>query len=299
LIRFGVISDLHYADHDPHPNFEKTYLRHYRRSLQFLQNAVKAWELDKVGFVIDLGDVIDGKNVAIKQSLQAFEKILNVYKSLNVPDLHVVGNHELYNFSRSDLLKMNAFQCKHSCLNGFNNFDNSGFMYYCYEPHPSVKCIVLDMYEISLLGNDVNSPEYKQALGILSINPNQDLNSAFGLEGTDERFVKYNGGISKAQLQWLDVVLEDSEKKKQMVIMFGHCPLQSNYPMTLCWNYDEILAVMHQHKCVQAYCCGHAHEYYYTMDSKGIHHLTLPGVIKLPTEISSGHLTVDVYNDKL
>lgn len=78
--------------------------RHYRGVLAVLQNAITTWNaLPNVQFVANLGDIIDGqtefKNLGSEEGLA---RVLKVFEKLRkaVPVIHMIGNHELYNFKR-------------------------------------------------------------------------------------------------------------------------------------------------------------------------------------------------------
>ena len=79
----------------------------------------------------------------------------------------------------------------------------------------------------------------------------------------------------------------------------GHIPLCSSDLVCLCWNYLEVLQVLHQHSCVLAYFAGHAHDEIYMRDAHGIHHLGIQGVIEVPPGACAAHLNVQLYNDKV
>jgi hypothetical protein len=52
-------------------------------------------------------------------------------------------------------------------------------------------------------------------------NKNEELNSPQGLRGDFERFVKFNGGVSLHQLNWLSEVLKKAESDGELVIVAG------------------------------------------------------------------------------
>jgi manganese-dependent ADP-ribose/CDP-alcohol diphosphatase len=70
----------------------------------------------------------------------------------------------------------------------------------------------LDTYDISLVGNPEGSEGRELALAYLSKNPNEDKNSPLNLEGAEQRFVKYNGGVGAAQLEWLRATLDEAAR---------------------------------------------------------------------------------------
>ena len=81
----------------------------------------------------------------------------------------------------------------------------------------------------------------------------------------------------------------------------GHHPLETiDYLyVCLCWNYDAILTIVHKYSCVLAYLSGHCHQFCYLRDLKGIHHITLPGVIETNPDVGVAHGTLKLYNDRV
>ena len=52
-------------------------------------------------------------------------------------------------------------------------------------------------------------------------NRNADLNSPDGLSGDLARFVKFNGAVSKKQIDWLDEVLRKAQTDGELVLVAG------------------------------------------------------------------------------
>ncbi|KAL3876092.1 hypothetical protein ACJMK2_033972 [Sinanodonta woodiana] len=298
VLAFGVIADLHYADKEDGQNYRKTATRYYRRALQHLKNMLETWESDtlcKPAFVLQLGDAIDGVNKSMEASESALQRVLAEMKSFSGTWYHIWGNHEFYNFTREFLMKSSLFSG-----NELQCSVMPGNAYYAIEPHPQLRILSLDTYEISLLGYPEEAPQYQTALKIMSINPNEDQNSPIGLEYEDLMFVKYNGGLDMGQLNWLETNLQEAIVKKQNILVIGHIPLHPNSTdMTcLCWNYQEVLSVLQQYaSCVLCYMAGHDHTGGSAIDSAGILHLTLNGVIENKKECDAA--TVYLYQDKL
>lgn len=294
LLTLGLIADIQYADIEDGFNFAGTQRRYYRRSLKLLKKAVEEWKENKVSFVIDLGDTIDGKNMETQSSNSALQKVLDLFDSCQVPVYHIWGNHEFYNFSQEFLGKSTSMNPRY--LTGC--FDDNLCLYTHFSPCKQLRLVLLDSYDVSVLGRSSDSSSYMEASKILLKNPNEDKNSPNGLIGSRQRFVMFNGGISKEQLQWLDNLLEKSDKDGEDVLIFGHTALKSD-SICLCWNYREVLDVLHSHRCVLAYVSGHAHHFYSCTDVRGIHHFTMPGVIEAFAKAESGHSMIDVYEDKI
>lgn len=214
--KFGLIADVQYADSENGFNFSRTSERFYRKSLMLLKEAVQHWKQAKVDCVLQLGDIIDGKCRPEKQSEKCLQRVLNEFNELQGDVYHVWGNHELYNFERKVLLTSDLAPSP-----GCSSPPDSA--YYSVVLHPKLLLVALDCYEVSLLGVDNSYKYYDQAWKTLgAINKNDTWNSPEGLVGLDTRFVKYNGGCSMRQVQWLDQELAEARRKKQNVIVMGN-----------------------------------------------------------------------------
>ncbi|XP_022878451.1 manganese-dependent ADP-ribose/CDP-alcohol diphosphatase-like [Olea europaea var. sylvestris] len=287
LVSFGVISDVQYADiPDGH-----SYLgvpRYYRHSQLVLQRAVQKWNEQKLKFVINLGDIVDGF-CPKDQSLTAIEKIVNEFNIFNGPVYHTIGNHCLYNLPREKLLPV------------LNILSRKGLAYYDFSPVPEYRLVVLDGYDISAIGWPKDHPNTLKALNILEErNPNTDKNNPNGLVGLERRFVMFNGAVGKEQMEWLDCVLQNATKLNQKVVICCHMPLDlsASCDEALLWNYDEVIDVIHRYKCVKVCLAGHAHKGGHSVDSHGVHHWVLEAALECPSGSNSfGRL--DLFDDRL
>lgn len=225
LCSFGLLADVQYADVKDGQNFRKDRTRHYRSSLTLLERAVT--ELSNpgndVGFILQLGDLIDGhcRRSKAPSSQQGLERALSKLHAFSKPVYHVWGNHKLYNFSRAALLESELNTARKMAITTpvkppvYTNC-------YDFSPAKGFRIVVLDQYEISLLGCPNNSAEYQAAESIVRAhNKNHDLNNPDGLVGVQKRFVKFNGAISDHQLQWLDCVLQHAERNGERVLVAG------------------------------------------------------------------------------
>ena len=81
----------------------------------------------------------------------------------------------------------------------------------------------------------------------------------------------------------------------------GHIPIY--FPATdsvcLVWNYDDILRILHKHRCVLAFLAGHTHFDAYIQDENGLHHIILPGVIEAEPNCPALHATVLLYPNRV
>ncbi|KAL2077985.1 hypothetical protein ACEWY4_025670 [Coilia grayii] len=298
LFAFGIIADVQYADIDDGLNFKQTRKRYYRNSLKLLQKAIDSWNVENVkpNFILQLGDIVDGFNKKYDASQRALDTVLREFN--HSPAVHHVwGNHEFYNFTRGALLS--------SVLNSKSNqqrsSDNDDFYAYHFSPAPNFRFVVLDAYDLSIIGREESSDKYQQSLKLLKDhNSNEDLNHPPVFSGLEQRFVKFNGGFSQDQLQWLDHVLSKADEMQEKVTVASHLPVHplSTDPICLAWNYSEVLSLLQAHRSVICFIAGHDHDGGYHRDDSGIHHLTLEGVIETPPQ-SNAFGTVYVYEERM
>jgi len=263
-----------------------------------------------------LGDTIDGKCKQNGTSNSAFQAILDVLLRCNNggPQWHfLVGNHDLYNFSRSELYAKPQFvpvQQRARC-------SPDKLYYWCVEdradpvscvlcpvscvqcpvfhtltpfplsfarstsPHPDYHFVFLDPFEVSALGGVSSEAVASAEQTLLRKNPNirtSGANWLLGLSEDDQRFVPYNGACSATQLAWLSQTLQDSLRQNQKVFVFCHCPLYAPCcrPSALCWNSEEVLQVLHSTGNVVGCLYGHDHDGGYACDAQGVHHILPP-----------------------
>ncbi|XP_047982942.1 manganese-dependent ADP-ribose/CDP-alcohol diphosphatase-like [Salvia hispanica] len=287
LASFGVITDVQYADIPDGVSFLGVP-RYYRHSINVLQRAVKKWNKEKVDFVINFGDMVDGY-CPNDQSLAAVKDIVNEFSLFNGPVYHLIGNHCLYNLPRDKLLPM------------LNIPPSDLHAYYDFSPVPEYRFVVLDGYDISAIGWPEDHPNAVKAVDFLwERNPNSDKNSPNGLLGRDRRFLMFNGAVGKEQLEWLDGVLQDATSLNQKVVICSHLPLDPNASSNeaLLWNYNEVMDLIHRYDCVKVCLSGHDHKGGYSVDSHGVHHRILEAALECPPGTNAfGH--IDLYPNGL
>ncbi|KAM4823473.1 manganese-dependent ADP-ribose/CDP-alcohol diphosphatase isoform X4 [Urocitellus parryii] len=237
LFSFGVITDIQYADLEDGYNFQGSRRRYYRHSLVHLQGAIEDWnkESSMPCCVLQLGDIIDGFNAQYKTSEESLEVVMNTFKMLKVPVHHTWGNHEFYNFSRDYLTrsKLNTRFLEDRIVDHPETIPSENYYAYHFVPFPKFRFILLDAYDLSVLGVDQSSPKYQQCMKILrEHNPNTELNSPQGL--SEPQFVQFNGGFSQEQLNWLNEVLafSDTNQEKVVIAIF---PFTQRPPTMCAW----------------------------------------------------------------
>ena len=99
LVRFGVVTDLHYADIDPNGT------RTYRDSDDKLAECVQVMNAKGVSFLVELGDFKDqDKTPDESRTLGYLQNIESVFAGFNGPRYHVIGNHDTDSLSKAEFL---------------------------------------------------------------------------------------------------------------------------------------------------------------------------------------------------
>ena len=99
LVRFGVVTDLHYADIDPNG------ARSYRESDAKLAECVQVMNANGVAFLVELGDFKDqDKTPDEARTLGYLQKIESVFAGFKGPRYHVIGNHDTDSLSKAQYL---------------------------------------------------------------------------------------------------------------------------------------------------------------------------------------------------
>ena len=99
LVRFGVVTDIHYADIDPNG------ARTYRESDDKLAECVQVMNAKGVTFLIELGDFKDqDKTPDEARTLGYLQQIESVLAGFKGPRFHVIGNHDTDSLSKAQYL---------------------------------------------------------------------------------------------------------------------------------------------------------------------------------------------------
>jgi len=333
LTSVGIISDVQYCDIPNGQSYDKTEERYYRNSLEVARSAVTWWNKQPhLSAVIHLGDLVDGRNNrgGPQQSHAAANLLQSTIMASKAPAYFMIGNHEMYNHDRVSLCK--RFGWGRSSVVGtwadlklahpdsfpppptptiiphddlVASTEEPYYAYFAIQPHPGLKILVLDSYDLSVLGRPIDHPKYVQAREMLNErNKNEDENSPEGLDGVNRRWVAFNGWIDKPQLAWLEAHLEQAAKKGQAVIIAAHIPLHPGVcsEIALLWNYDEVLSMLSKWRpFLKAVVCIHGHDHkggtYYDEES-GIHHQVLEAALLCaPGRFAYGR--IDLHHDRL
>lgn len=307
----GLVTDVQYADVEDGWDFHHTTRRYYRNALPQLHATVAEWlrvakSDTSLRFAVNMGDLIDGKNKPASTSQQALAKTKaawTLFQDAIGPVHHLIGNHELYNFSVPFIKKELVYEPSTT------SNDDIPRCYYDFQvaEAPRFRFVVLDCYGLSILGREKSDPVYQEALALLRrMNPNENLNSPTGLSHEQQRFVAFNGAVDRKQLKWLEETLEKATKSDENVVMFTHIPIHPSTipaPSSLLWNYSEVLDLVQRFACVRVVFSGHSHAdgYIYAhegMHNKGVHFVVCDAILEC-TPSETAHALVHVFDDKL
>ena len=126
-LRFGVITDSHYADREP------SGTRYYRYSMLKMQEAIREFNRSNLDFIIELGDMKDTtKDSAAEPTLRFLDAIEREFKRFDGPSYHVLGNHDMDCLTKEEFLAHTT-----------NEGRTTGRSYYSFSAR-GYRCIVLD-----------------------------------------------------------------------------------------------------------------------------------------------------------
>lgn len=295
IARFGVVADVQYADVDDAYNFRRTQKRRYRGALEALNMAVEDWKKGPpLDFIADLGDIIDQQCETNRDSKRALDQVLDAFRSAPANVVHLVGNHELYNFNRAELRTL---------------IPNIWPWYRCMQLAPGWRVLILDAYEINMIEKDAAETVEEGIEYLSKYNPNDlraprgTVDLGAGLQGLEKRFVPMAGAIKAEQLQWMREELAAARRSGDQTIVLTHLPFYpaSAVPAALLWNYDELLEVLREFRgSVPLVLAGHYHEGGYAHDPETqTHHVTVPSPLNAPVEKPTAHGVVEVWADRI
>lgn len=257
LISFGLITDVQYAD------LAAKGERHYRESIPKLKAAVADLAKENLPFTLHPGDLIE-------QDFASFAAILPLFEGLGHPVRHLLGNHD-YSVKDAEKSKVVATL---GMPHDYYMFRSSG-----------VRFVLLDTNDVSV---------YKHPQGSAASNVAEELMKQREADKANNA-KPWNGGVSPAQLEWLEEELAAADVANEPVLLCGHHPLLPEEGHQA-WNTGEILAVVERHPCVRAYFCGHNHAGNQVI-SKGVPYITFKSLLHEPGV--TAYCVVRLFEDRL
>ncbi len=236
-----MIADTQYADADG-----DALPRFYRAALGRLQEAVDTFTTERLDFVVCLGDMID-------RSVEDWPPVAAALSRLSVPVHHILGNHDLEATfgSRERAMAMMGIPTPWQAWSA-----------------RGVRFLALDTNEDSALELAHGSPERAVELARIGA-----LAAAGQINAQP-----WNGGVSAAQLAWLDSELAGAASRQEQVVVVGHHPL-APFTSHSALNATEVLAVLDRHEVVRAVFSGHKHDGDNVVRN-AVHYVTFTGMVE-------------------
>lgn len=295
IARFGIIADVQYADVEDAWNFRRTSVRRYRGALEALRWAVEDWQRGPpLEFIADLGDIIDQQCETNGDSHRALDLVLQAWRNAPAKIVHLIGNHELYNFNRAEMRKL---------------IPNIFPWYRRLHLAPGWRVLILDGYELNMIEKDARQT-VEQGIEYLSKhNPNDlraprgTVNYSEGLEGLEQRFVPMGGAMSQEQLEWIRQELAEAQRSGDLTIVLTHLPCDPGAanPVCLLCNFNELQDIFEDFKgTVPLVLAGHYHPGGYSYNSETqTHHVTIQSPLNAPVETPMAHGVVELFPDRI
>lgn len=256
ILKFGLFADTQYAD-CPSEN-----TRFYRPALQKLDTCISYFNQQNVQFSINLGDIVDRNNCDL-------DSIKYYLSRLNRKVYHITGNHDYKGVTDNAILYEQL-----DMPSEYYSFKKGNWVF-----------IMLNTNEVSAYANIEGTGKEQELTEML-----EHIKQTGG-----QQAYRWNGGISKKQMEWLDKLLAKCERNHKNVLIFSHHPFYPQSEFTAL-NNMEILNTISRHSCVKAVISGHHHagafDYY-----KGIPMITHEGMIE--TEKQNAYSIVEITQDSI
>jgi len=119
-IRFGIVTDTHYADRDHQRN------RYYRESISKMKEFIELMNKENVAFIVELGDFKDqGDPPAEESTISYLQTIEEEFQKFKGNKYHVLGNHDVDSISKEQFLA-NVTNTNISQESKYYSFDLNG-----------------------------------------------------------------------------------------------------------------------------------------------------------------------------
>ena len=256
IFTFGTVADVQYCDCNPDGE------RYFRSSPGKLREAISSFKSYGVGFIVNLGDLIDS-------GYKSYMPIMDILDSSGIKVYHVTGNHDYYVDGK--YLKLLPPLAEHK--SGFYSFVYQGF-----------RLVFLNGNEVSIY-----STHSKKIIAAAN-----DMISNLRKAGEPNGLI-HNGAIGADQLVWLDSQLREAESAAQKVIIFCHFPVWPVNEHNLL-NYRQVLDILGNHHNVIAWFNGHNHSGNYG-NLNMTHFINLKGMCE--TEKINSFAIIEVYHNRI
>jgi 3',5'-cyclic AMP phosphodiesterase CpdA len=251
-VKFGLIADIQY-----HPG-KPLGTRYYSASIDKLKEALAEFAREKAQFVFNLGDTID-------HNVQSFDGVMPLLRAFRGPVYNLVGNHDFDLPPGSEDRVLPALGLK----KGFYAFAKSRWRF-----------VILNGFELRYPFPADETLKQESAW----------LYSRLRTQGR-ENAQRWNGGIGREQVAWLEKELEQADKAGKSALVLCHFPVLPEAGHNL-WNDAEVVEVLERHACVKAYFCGHNHAGDYVVRNS-IHYVTFQGMVETSDQNAFAIITLE------
>ena len=139
-VRFGIITDIHYADVPDNTSMN----RYYNQSLKKVSECISVMNKEKVDFLIELGDLKDqGTPPDEAATLNFLAKIEAAFRRFNGPIYHVLGNHDHDSISKNQFLSSIVNHGFSNALN-YYSFNSKSFHFVVLDANYTVDGVEYD-----------------------------------------------------------------------------------------------------------------------------------------------------------
>lgn len=229
-MKFGVITDIQYADADT-PEFAKQRL--FRLSLKKLTEVVEFFNTQDLDFIVNLGDTVDW-------GIENFKPVVDILNTSKHTIYHVLGNHDFYTIwpSTDERIEMQEVLRILSMPNNYYSVDVADY-----------RLLFIDNNEVGIIEHPKGSQEYEEGQRILEEAKAHNLINA----------QSWNGAVSNKQLEWIKQQTQDAATNNQKVLLFAHAQIYPEHRENMLQK-ELILDVIDKNKNVLAFMNGHNHD---------------------------------------
>jgi len=250
-VTFGVLADAQFAVSPPSGS------RFYDSSWLKVRAALDVFNGRGVRFVVHLGDLID-------HDAASYDLILQAFAHSRAPVRFVLGNHD---FDIAPELRAGVLS-RLGIGRGYYAFSEGGWRF-----------IVLNGDELGF-----NFPKDEKLTG-----ESEEMFAALAARMRPNA-TKWNGGVGRDQLAFLDAELARADGDGRPAAVFCHFPIFPPAGHNL-WNDEAVVAVLEKHPSAKAYFSGHNHAGDFAVKS-GIAYLTFAGLVETPDPGSGAVVTL-------
>lgn len=243
-VTFGVLTDVQFQS-------VPSGTRYCDRSWLKLRQALEAFDGRGVRFVVHLGDLINGEAAS-------YDAILPAFAHAPAPVRFVLGNHDL------DVAE-----------------DRKAGVLARLGLGPGYYAFTEGEWRFVVLNGDEFGFNFPKDEGLTR--ESEEMFAALAAAGRPNA-TRWNGGISRAQLAFLEAELVSADRYGRPVVLFCHFPVLPPAGHNL-WNDEAVVALLDRHPSAKAYFAGHNHAGDEAVRN-GVVYVTFAGLLETPDTVA-------------